>query len=406
MIRGCYKPPFTISKGIEVTEKLEHLTLKAVTTTTDQGLFEAVISTEALDREGDVVSAAGMVAALHKWNRPLPLAWEHHTDAKNIFGSIDTQSAKEVSGEVVVNGDIHLESEVGQEAWRSFKARTIGFSFGYLILQSTKRKGGGRDITELDVFEVTATATPMNNGTRVLSTKSTLPAWVDRLKELPGMDDEAVKQFIEDAGQIKEYIAAERADERSLRNQSNELALASALGWSEEQAKASGISEEVLKRNRDILTFADERQELDVLSVLKTVADLDLDLVKTIWTTAYINDLPDPAFLYIEPEEKGLRHFPYKDANGVVDLPHLRNALVRIPQANLPQDVEDRLTAKATRLLENAEKALSSVTDNPKGQKSDDLLRKRTFDLALDMAGGQRSALHRARSRSAARASR
>ena len=61
-----------------------------------------------------------------------------------------------------------------------------------------------------------------------------------------------------------------------------------------------------------------------------------------VWTAAYINDLPDSAFLWIESggtkDDEGktiprsLRHLPYKDAEGNVDLPHLRNAIARIPQ--------------------------------------------------------------------------
>jgi hypothetical protein len=48
---------------------------------------------------------------------------------------------------------------------------TLGFSFGYIVTAATERPGGGREITKLDVFEITATTAPMNNGTRVLSTK-------------------------------------------------------------------------------------------------------------------------------------------------------------------------------------------------------------------------------------------
>jgi len=80
------------------------------------------------------------------------------------------------------------------------------------------------------------------------------------------------------------------------------------------------------------------------------------------WSTAYINDLPDSAFLYIEPggkkDEEGktvprsLRHFPYKDHTGKIDLPHLRNALARIPQSNLPKTVKERLMREARRILE------------------------------------------------------
>jgi hypothetical protein len=47
---------------------MERLTFKAVmTTTTDQGIFEAVISSEAVDREQDIVVAAAMVDALRAW---------------------------------------------------------------------------------------------------------------------------------------------------------------------------------------------------------------------------------------------------------------------------------------------------------------------------------------------------
>lgn len=173
----------------EDDKSIAHMTVKAVATLTDQGAFEAVISTESVDREKDIVSADAMVAALSKWNRPIPLAWNHSTRAEDIFGHIDPGSVKAVDREVVAAGQVDLESTTGQEAWRSFKSRAIGFSFGYLILQSQKRKGGGRHITALDVFEVTATPTPMNNDTRVLSTKS-----VETLEqELQQVRDELVE---------------------------------------------------------------------------------------------------------------------------------------------------------------------------------------------------------------------
>jgi hypothetical protein len=80
------------------------------------------------------------------------------------------------------------------------------------------------------------------------------------------------------------------------------------------------------------------------------------------WDTAYINDLPDNSFLYIEDggkkDEEGkttprsLRHFPYKDADGKIDLPHLRNAIARIPQSNVPN--KDALQRKAQGMLERA----------------------------------------------------
>lgn len=183
---------------------MEHLTLKAVAAaTTDEGLFQAVISTEAVDREKDIVSADAMVKALRKWNRAVPLAWNHSTVAEDIFGHIHPQTAQNVNGEVVVDGEVDLASKVGKEAWRSFKSGAIGFSFGYMILQAANRKGGGRNITELDVFEVTATPTPMNNDTRVLSTKGAVEdeEQVDLAKELQEVKGrlKALEDLVKDA---------------------------------------------------------------------------------------------------------------------------------------------------------------------------------------------------------------
>ena len=52
------------------------------------------------------------------------------------------------------------------------------------------------------------------------------------------------------------------------------------------------------------------------------------------WTRRYINSLPDAAFASIEttPEGKKVRHLPHHDRSGRVDLPHVRNALSRLPQ--------------------------------------------------------------------------
>jgi hypothetical protein len=91
---------------------------------------------------------------------------------------------------------------------------------------------------------------------------------------------------------------------------------------------------------------------------------------KATWTTAYANNLPDSSFLYIEPGgekdadgrtvPRSLRHFPVKDENGAVDVPHARNAIARIPQSNAPgldAGKKQRLQDEARRMLENAQKS-------------------------------------------------
>jgi hypothetical protein len=95
---------------------------------------------------------------------------------------------------------------------------------------------------------------------------------------------------------------------------------------------------------------------------------------KAEWSAAYVNDLPDSSFLYVEPggkkDETGrtvpraLRHFPVKDADGKVDAPHARNAIARIPQSNAPgldAGKKQRLQDEARRMLEGSQKALDVV---------------------------------------------
>ena len=82
---------------------------------------------------------------------------------------------------------------------------------------------------------------------------------------------------------------------------------------------------------------------------------------KAQWTASYIDDLPDSSFLYIEPGGKkddsgkttprSLRHFPYKDSAGKIDIDHLRDAAGRIPQSSLPGSVRDKLQVKAEKLI-------------------------------------------------------
>lgn len=87
------------------------------------------------------------------------------------------------------------------------------------------------------------------------------------------------------------------------------------------------------------------------------------EVEKAKWTTAYVNDLPDSAFLYIAPGGKkdsenktvprSLRYFPIRDDSGKLDLPHLRNAIGRIPQSTAPS-----LTATDKQKLQDKARAL------------------------------------------------
>lgn len=87
------------------------------------------------------------------------------------------------------------------------------------------------------------------------------------------------------------------------------------------------------------------------------------------WSTADVNDLPDSCFLYIEAGGKkdegskttprSLRHLPYKGMDGKVDLPHLRNALARVPQMEgLSDSKKAALTARAQQILRRSKNGM------------------------------------------------
>jgi hypothetical protein len=88
--------------------------------------------------------------------------------------------------------------------------------------------------------------------------------------------------------------------------------------------------------------------------------------IRATWTTAYINSLGDDCFLYIESGGKkdkegkttprSLRHLPYKNKEGKVDLPHLRAALSRLGQEGTGEDwlsdsLRENLISKARSIL-------------------------------------------------------
>jgi len=232
---------------------MEHLLLKAATTAIDQGTFEAVISTATIDRELDIVEPQAMVDALQKWvptGKKVPLRWNHGTDPEHIIGHIAPDSARVVNGEVSVTGWVDQGAQLGADAWRLVKSGTLGFSFGYLITSSTKRADGGRHITGMDVFEVTASHAPMNGDTRVLGWKSAderdavlieLQEVKDRLDTLEkslggaGLDEllTRLEQALEDQKKSVEVTDEEPPEARSvdlLRRQADEVALKHASG--------------------------------------------------------------------------------------------------------------------------------------------------------------------------------
>ena len=152
---------------------MERKVLAAKTTVIDQelGQFEALVSTWTEDREKDVIDQSAFDKTIRAWGasgRNLPLLFEHST---TVVGSVVPESMHTTAGGLVVAGEVDRSTEKGQQVWRSIKSNTAAFSIGYMS-ESRARPGGGREIIEIDLLEISYTSTPMNANTRALSWKS------------------------------------------------------------------------------------------------------------------------------------------------------------------------------------------------------------------------------------------
>lgn len=100
-----------------------------------------------------------------------------------------------------------------------------------------------------------------------------------------------------------------------------------------------------------------------------------------VWSSAEVNDLPDDSFLYIGPDGKkdedgktvprSLRKLPYKNSDGEIDLPHLRNALSRLgqPKTDIPEEEKKSLITKAEGLLQKSKE--NKMTDKEENKKAE-----------------------------------
>jgi uncharacterized protein len=156
---------------------MRHLTVKATTTATDQGVFTALAAVFGnVDRAGDRIVRGAFTSSIEAWQRTgrrVPLHWNHSPDPDDIVGHIDPDIMVETDQGLVVEGQLDLEhSERARKAWRAMKTGSIGLSFGYLTQQQRKAADGANELLALDLFEISLTPAPANADTRVLHMKT------------------------------------------------------------------------------------------------------------------------------------------------------------------------------------------------------------------------------------------
>jgi HK97 family phage prohead protease len=109
------------------------------------------------DRGGDIVRKGAFARALQA-ARDVPLLWQHKAGA--VIGRIEHLSEDERGLRVIAAvGDARVARLLGS-------GKVDGLSFGYRVREA-KSTGGLRELTELDLIEVSLVAKPMQPKARV-----------------------------------------------------------------------------------------------------------------------------------------------------------------------------------------------------------------------------------------------
>lgn len=120
-----------------------------------------------LDRGGDVVRPGAFARSLGKGRAAVPLLWQH--EAGRPIGRIEY--LKEDRRGLRVIGRLS-DSMAGREASALLAEGAVsGLSFGYRVRES--RDGSPRELTELDLVEISLVTFPMQPRSRVHALENT-----------------------------------------------------------------------------------------------------------------------------------------------------------------------------------------------------------------------------------------
>ena len=179
LARGCVlrKDSLDVIHKACGKRELEHKTLKtAARTRTELGEFSAIAAAYSIDRDGDQIVRGAFRNTIERWQasgKRIPLHWNHSPVPKDIIGSIDPDSMREIDDGLYVRGKLDIaKSDNARDVWELVKNSVVSLSFGYLATDKATRNDGVQELRELDLFEISLVSAPANADTRILSYKS------------------------------------------------------------------------------------------------------------------------------------------------------------------------------------------------------------------------------------------
>lgn len=146
------------------------LTIKARLADAGEGSFTGYASRfdAEPDHYGDVIAKGAFVRSLKAGRVPVML-WQHDPSAPiGVWVEV-----KEDADGLYVEGKLTLETVRGREAYALLKAGALnGLSIGFDVRGEERTKGGGRRLTDLELYEISLVSIPALDAARVTSVKS------------------------------------------------------------------------------------------------------------------------------------------------------------------------------------------------------------------------------------------
>lgn len=112
------------------------------------------------DSGGDVIRPGAFARTLAARRDPLPLCWQHRADMR--IGWIESVSEDQRGLRVIAS----IDNPDGGAAAALKRGAVTGLSFGYRV-RGWHPDGTGRELTEVDLFEVSLVTHPMQHTARV-----------------------------------------------------------------------------------------------------------------------------------------------------------------------------------------------------------------------------------------------
>ena len=112
------------------------------------------------DAGRDAIRKGAFVRTLAERREPLPLFWQHRPDQR--IGWVETVGEDARGLRVIAS----IDNPTGGAAAAVKRGAVTGLSFGYRARGFT-RSEAGRDLTDVDLFEVSLVTHPMQHGARV-----------------------------------------------------------------------------------------------------------------------------------------------------------------------------------------------------------------------------------------------